>query len=299
MRIGCCHRPLPARIESEALFAGGHTVTDVYRINDVAARFGISKSTLRQWEQYGLVTPHRAPSGYRRYSDADISRVADILRMRQVEGLNLAAIAAVLRRASGDGNGAEPARHTQGHTNPARQFGQRLRALRQRRGLSLTQAAAQAGISRSALSLVERTSQGVGPATMRDLARVYGLTVTELLAPLSGAGAPVVRAGQARVLPTLGPGLVLMQLSSIPGALMSCQINVIQPGAGSQGSYCHEGEEFIYVLAGTFSISIDGEETHELAQGDTIYFESWRPHSWWNPGVVETRLLWVNTPPSY
>jgi DNA-binding transcriptional MerR regulator/mannose-6-phosphate isomerase-like protein (cupin superfamily) len=274
-------------------------VAAVYRINDVAVRFGISKSALRQWEQYGLVRPHRAPSGYRRYSEADIARVADILRMRQIEGLNLAAIASVLQRAGADGGGSDPATPGQGNTNPARQLGQRLRALRQRRGLSLTQAAAQAGVSRSALSLVERTSQGVGPATMRDLARVYGLTLTELLAPLGGAGAPVVRACQAQVLPTLGPGLVVMQLSSIPSGLMNCQITVIQPGAGSQGSYCHEGEEFIYVLAGTFSITIDGEETHELAQGDTIYFESWRPHTWWNPGVAETRLLWVNTPPSY
>ncbi len=282
-----------------ALIAGGHTVAAVYRINDVAARFGISKSTLRQWEQYGLVTPHRAPSGYRRYSDADIARVADILRMRHIEGLNLAAIAAVLQRADADGSGSEPAGPIPGHTNPARQLGQRLRALRQRRGLSLTQAAAQAGISRSALSLVERTSQGVGPATMRDLARVYGLTLTELVAPLGATGAPVVRADQARVLPTLGPGLTMMQLSSIPSALMSCRVTLLQPGAGSQGSYSHEGEEFIYVLAGTFSISIDGDQTHELAQGDTIYFESWRPHSWWNPGVSETRILAVNTPPSY
>lgn len=275
----------------------------VYRINDVSARFGISKSTLRQWEQYGLVAPHRAPSGYRRYSDADIARVADILRMRQIEGLNLAAIASVLQRADADGGGSEPVGPFHPITSLGagtnRQLGQRLRALRQRRGLSLTQAAAQAGISRSALSLVERTSQGVGPATMRNLARVYGLTLTEIMAPLGGAGAPVVRDGQARVLPTLGPGLTVMQLSSIPNALMNCQITVVHPGAGSQGSYCHEGEEFIYVLAGTFSISIDGEETHDLAQGDTIYFESWRPHSWWNPGFAETRILWINTPPSY
>lgn len=278
-------------------------MTAVYRINDVAARFGVSKSTLRQWEQYGLVTPHRAPSGYRRYSEADIARVGDILRMRQVEGLNLAAIAAVLQRAAADGGESAPVRPTPAITGSgggaARQFGQRLRALRQRRGLSLTQAAAQVGISRSALSLVERTSQGVGPATMRNIARVYGLTLTELLAPLGGTGAPVVREGQARVLPTLGPGLMVMQLSAIPNALMSCQITVIQPGAGSQGSYCHEGEEFVYVLAGTFAISIDGEETHELGEGDTIYFESWRPHSWWNPGLAESRVLWVNTPPSY
>ena len=273
-------------------------MTAVYRINDVATRFGISKSALRRWEQHGLVTPHRGTSGNRRYTEADIARVADILRMRRVEGLNLAAIAAVLQRASGDGGGSQPAGPVPGH-NPARPLGRRLRALRQRRGLSLTQASAQAGISRSALSLVERTSQGVSPATMRNLARVYGLNLTELLAPLGGAGAPVVCAGQARVLPTLGPGLVVMQLSSIPSALMSCQITVVQPDAGSQGSYCHEGEEFIYVLAGTFAITLDDGETHELGPGDSIYFASLRHHSWHNPGSEETRLLWVNTPPTF
>jgi DNA-binding transcriptional MerR regulator/quercetin dioxygenase-like cupin family protein len=274
-------------------------VTAIYRINDVAARFGVSKSTLRQWEQYGLISPSRAASGYRRFTDADLTRVADIIRMRRVEGLNLAAIAAVLQGAGGGAQGAQLAGPVPEHISPTRQLGLRLRALRQRRGLSLTQAAEQAGISRSALSLVERTSQGVGPETMRALAGIYGHTLLELLAPLGGAGAPVVRAGQGRVLPTLGPGLAVMQLSSIPNAVMSSRMTVVQPGAGSQGSYSHEGEEFIYILDGTFSITIDGEETHELAQGDSIYFESRRPHSWWNPGSAETRVLWVNTPPSY
>lgn len=278
-------------------------MTALYRINDVAERFGISKSALRQWEQHGLVTPHRSPSGYRRYSEADLTRIGDIIRMRQIEGLNLAAIAAVLKRADSCLGSAEPHRplpHVDtGYHGPAPQLGQRLRTLRQRRGLSLSQAAEKVGISRSALSLLERTSQGVGPAVTRALAAEYGLTLTDLTAPLGGTGAPVVRRSQERMLPTLGPGLLVAQLSSIPNALMSCQVTVIQPGAGSQGSYAHAGEEFIYVLVGTLSITLDGEETQELAQGDNIYFESRRHHSWCNPGAKETRVLWVNTPPSY
>src|SRR5690606_39427284 len=52
--MDCCHRPLPARIQRCGATCGGHTVTAVYRINDVATRFGISKSALRRWEQHGL-----------------------------------------------------------------------------------------------------------------------------------------------------------------------------------------------------------------------------------------------------
>ena len=276
---------------------GKQAVADLYRINDVAERFGVSKSTLRQWEQHGLITPQRAPSGYRRYSETELGRIADIIRLRQIEGLNLAAIAAVLNRAGEpepDRPGPNP-----GGAGPSRRLGQRLRALRQRRGLSLTLAASQAGISRSALSLIERTSQGASPATIRALAEIYGLTVSDLTASLADTGPAVVRGSQARELPTMGPGLSVTQFSSIPNAAMVCQIWAIQPGAGSQGSYTHEGEEFIYVLAGTFEITLDGVETHVLTQGESIYFESSRPHSWCNPGSEETRVLLVNTPPPY
>lgn len=277
----------------------------LYRINDVAERFGVSKSTLREWEQHGLVSPDRAASGYRRYSDTDIQRISDILRMRRIEGLNINAIAAVLRHSETGGGRSETAPRPEARpsagpspgTGPS--LGQKLRTLRRRRGLSLSQAAAQARISRSALSLLERTSQGVGATTTRNLAKLYGLTMTELMTPVGGSEAPVVRSGEAQVLPTMGPGLMLAQLSSIPNAVMTCHLTVIQPGAGSQGSYAHRGEEFIYVLAGTFAITLDDGETHELEPGDSIYFESLRHHSWHNSGGEETRLLWVNTPPTF
>lgn len=279
----------------------------LYRINDVAERFGVSKSTLREWEQHGLVSPHRAPSGYRRYSDTDIQRIADILRMRRIEGLNINAIAAVLRRSDGGGGRSGTAEPSRPQARPSAgpspgtgpSLGQRLRTLRRRRGLSLSQAAAQAGISRSALSLIERTSQGVGLAATKVIAGLYGLTMTELMAPRGGSEAPVVRGSEAQVLPTMGPGLMVARLSSIPNAVMTSHLIVIQPGAGSQGSYAHEGEELIYVLAGTFAITLDGTETHELGPGDSIYFESLRHHSWHNPGGEETRVLWVSTPPTY
>lgn len=276
-----------------------------YRINDVAERFGVSKSTLREWEQLGLLSPNRAPSGYRRYSDADVARIADILRMRRIEGLNINAIAAVLRHSETGVGRSGTASHRETRRSPGPSpgrgpsLGQRLRTLRRRHGLSLSQAAARAGISRSALSLLERTSQGVGGAATRELAELYGLTLTELMGPPSSSETPVVRGREAQVLPTMGPGLMVAQLSTIPNAVMTCRLTVVQPGAGSQSSYAHQGEEFIYVLAGTFAITLDDRETHELGPGDSIYFESLRHHSWHNPGNEETRLLWVNTPPTF
>ncbi|WP_067793157.1 MerR family transcriptional regulator [Actinomadura formosensis] len=60
-------------------------------IGDLAARFGLAAHVLRHWESMGLLAPARDPAGRRRYTAADITRVAAILRAKEA-GLSLEAI---------------------------------------------------------------------------------------------------------------------------------------------------------------------------------------------------------------
>ncbi|WP_285773180.1 MerR family transcriptional regulator [Microtetraspora sp. NBRC 13810] len=57
-------------------------------IGDVAARFGLATHVLRHWESVGLLAPVRVAGGRRRYGDADLYRVAIILRAKEA-GLGL------------------------------------------------------------------------------------------------------------------------------------------------------------------------------------------------------------------
>lgn len=60
-------------------------------IGDLAHRTGVPISTLRSWEKrYGFPEPSRQPGGHRRYSDADVDAVLDVLARRR-GGLSLAA----------------------------------------------------------------------------------------------------------------------------------------------------------------------------------------------------------------
>ncbi len=51
-------------------------------IGDVAARFGLATHVLRHWEAMGLLTPSRV-GDRRRYTEADLYRVASILRAKE------------------------------------------------------------------------------------------------------------------------------------------------------------------------------------------------------------------------
>jgi MerR family transcriptional regulator, repressor of the yfmOP operon len=64
-----------------------------YRIEEVAARTGFTKRTLRYYEEVGLITPAgRSEGNYRLYSEADVARLQRIKRLKDVLGIPLSSL---------------------------------------------------------------------------------------------------------------------------------------------------------------------------------------------------------------
>lgn len=74
----------------------------MYRITELARRFGLSRSTLLYYDQIGLLEPSvRSKAGYRLYSSDDRDRLAAICNFRQA-GLTIEDIRRVLSREEDD-----------------------------------------------------------------------------------------------------------------------------------------------------------------------------------------------------
>jgi DNA-binding transcriptional MerR regulator/quercetin dioxygenase-like cupin family protein len=264
-----------------------------YLIGEAARRVGVSPSALRLWEREGLVRPARSGGRYRLYTDADLDQLRRVRRMREVERLNAPGIRRVLRD-------AVAAAHAHPHGHGRRFDGRPLRRLRHERGLSLRAAAARAGLSTSFLSSLERGTTGASIASLQRLTAAYGTTIAELYGPGDAAGpGRLIRAGERPVLTLRAPGVRIEQLSRATTELEP-QLFVLAPGASSDGAYSHQGEEFIYLLAGAATVWVGDDETYRLREpGDTLSFPSSLPHRWRNDARGETRLLWINTPPTF
>jgi DNA-binding transcriptional MerR regulator/quercetin dioxygenase-like cupin family protein len=258
-----------------------------YLIGEAARRVGVSASALRLWERQGLVRPARR-GRYRLYSDADLEHLLSIRRLRQVDRLNAPGIRRVLRDS-----------FAAGHDPERRLDGRPLRRLRQLRGLSLSQASARAGLSMSFLSALERGMSGASIATLQRVTAAYGTTINEIFGAPGEPRARMVRAGHRPILRTGDPAVRIEQLA--PGATrLEPQLFVLAPGATSDGSYAHDGEEFLYLLSGALTIWVGQDETYRLTgAGDALSFPSTLPHRWRNDAGRETRLLWINTPPTF
>jgi len=73
---------------------------------------------------------------------------------------------------------------------------------------------------------------------------------------------------------------------------------LVPPGAGSEGFYSHNGEEFVYVISGILFVELGDQGVYRLTPGDTLYFSSTTPHRWW-AGDEPVEAVYVNTPPTF
>jgi DNA-binding transcriptional MerR regulator len=264
-------------------------VGESLKIGDVARRLGISASMVRAWERLGLARPARTDSKYRIYTDADLRALRRAVYLRRVEGLNAAAILPKLRQ-EGLLQDAKSARPEESST-----LGPQLRKLRLQQSKSLSTVADAVGVSIGFLSNLERSQSGASIGIMRKLAKYYGVNILDFFNPVDATG-PLVRPRDRRILE--GGAGVQMELLASGKIIMEPHLFRVQPEAGSGESYAHEGEEFLYIISGRLSITVN-EEEFQLRAGDSFYFSSQMQHSWSNPGKTETVILWINTPPTF
>ena len=253
------------------------------RIGEAARLVGVSPSALRLWERQGLVSPGRTTGRYRLYTDADLERLAQVRRMRQVERVNAPGIRRVLGSAGSAHDGAVD--------------GRLLHDLRTARGFSLRGAAERAGLSTSLVGAIERGVAGASISSLQRLTSAYGTTVAELIGRPQ-RHARVTRARRRPRLALADEAICIEQLAA-DASLLEPRLFHLAPGASSDGAYAHAGEEFLFVLSGAITVWVGEHERYRLADGDALLFPSNLPHRWRNAASRETRLLWINTPPTF
>jgi MerR family transcriptional regulator, heat shock protein HspR len=100
IRVPTCS-PRPGRAEAVNALRGfgGFSPDDdtpVFVISVAAQLAGMHAQTLRQYDRLGLVSPSRTRGGGRRYSARDVTRLREVQRLSQDEGVSLAGIQRIL-----------------------------------------------------------------------------------------------------------------------------------------------------------------------------------------------------------
>ena len=176
-------------------------------------------------------------------------------------------------------------------------FGEKLRALRKARGLTLPALATAANITKGYLSKIENAPEPPTFSTLQSLATVLGVEMGDLLETQTAtAASPNLEihepgAGAWQQSTALGGYAFLPLLQTYRQKYLSPFLMRVEPGQTS--AFRHDGEEFLYVLEGRVELEYEGKR-HVLKKGASAYLDSQIKHRFHNPGRETATLLAVN-----
>jgi DNA-binding transcriptional MerR regulator/uncharacterized cupin superfamily protein len=252
-------------------------------IGDFSRVTGVRPSVLRDWELLGIVSPIRIGS-HRRYTEKDLQRVIAARKLRS-RNYNPSAIAALLG----------PVDKQPASEDSRLRVGPTLRDARKVAQLTLVEVAQRVGCSTSHLSSVERGGSMPSMSLLHRVAGIYGIDVAAMFGAIVDSGPVKTTPRESAPLVTEGGALKVWGVARTTS--ICADIYEADPGAGSGGSYSHEGEEYIYILSGECEITLTDYETYVLRTGEALSFASMVSHEWRNISDAPVRMLWTNTHP--
>ncbi|MDQ1726678.1 MAG: hypothetical protein QOK14_723 [Frankiaceae bacterium] len=163
--------------------------------------------------------------------------------------------------------------------------GGRLRAARQRSGMTLARLSVETGISISTLSRLESGERKPTLELLLPLARAHQLPLDDLV------GAPATGDPRVRLEPIRRGDRTVIPLTQRPGGVQAFKM-LVPPNDGAMDLRSHEGYDWMYVLSGRLRLRL-GELDLVLTAGEVAEFDTHTPH-WFGSagrGVVELLVL--------
>lgn len=177
-------------------------------------------------------------------------------------------------------------------------IGRMLKLYREKTGRNQGDIAAQAGISISMLSQIERGMVSPSIDTLVMVCQSLGLDPADLFKTLS-TDLPVRIHHRGERLTMVNEGIRYEQLMTSSQGVYQMELFLLEVDPGHKTTLSgkgHDGVEIGFVLNGTAILNIDSVD-YMIQEGDSMYFNSHLPHQLCNSGSDVFRAVWSISPP--
>jgi transcriptional regulator with XRE-family HTH domain len=182
----------------------------------------------------------------------------------------------------------------------AESIGRRLRALREKHGVSQRKLAVRTGVANATISQIEAGALNPTVGVLKKILAGVSMSLGEFFADPDHSENEKIFFRATDLIELSEGGVSYRQVGGdLIGKLIQLMHERYEPGA-STGRHAlrHEGEEVGIVLQGQLTVSVSGR-TGILGPGDAYYFRSDQPHSFKNEGGVMCELITACSPPSF
>jgi transcriptional regulator with XRE-family HTH domain len=177
-------------------------------------------------------------------------------------------------------------------------LGDRIRTVREMRGLSLDDISSRTGIDVPALNRIESNEMVPPLGQLIKLGKALDMKMGYFISPGVDKPMTVVRRGQGQSVARYGKkksqqyGYLYESLApEKANRMMEPFIVTLLPTSVEEFS-AHDGQEFLFVLEGEMKVKV-GDRTELLHPGDAIYYDSTQPHLVKSATGAKTTILAV------
>ncbi len=171
--------------------------------------------------------------------------------------------------------------------------GQRLRLLRDERGISMRALARRSGLSANALSMIERGLTSPSVSTLNKLAMALEVPITAFFRQEPVREQIVFRKAAERTRVPFLRGLIEgLGGESFVGRVESFLLTLESGGSSGPHGMIHTGHELVFCLRGSLEYEVDNQR-FILEPGDSLIFAAQLIHRWRNPGNSVTNAIIV------
>lgn len=186
----------------------------------------------------------------------------------------------------------------------AEELGTRLRRIRFERGLTLQAAGAACGVGASTLSKIENGQASPAYGTLKRIAEGLGLTFEELISGRRGnqlsARRSVTRRSETLKFKSNRHRYQVHAKDLVRKAMIPLEMDILTSEPPSESDWSsHDGEEFIYVLAGEIEVYLEDYTPFRLKVGESAYIDSNMRHAFVAIGDTRARMLSVCFDPKH
>jgi transcriptional regulator with XRE-family HTH domain len=185
----------------------------------------------------------------------------------------------------------------------AYELGGKLRQLRMRRKIALVDLGRHTGLSPSLLSQLENGKMIPTLPTLARIAMVFDVGLEHFFGEKRGRKLFSVVRAQERMrfperadMPSPAYFFECLTFATQGKGFQAYLAEFPQRPKTESGEHFHDGSEFIFVLEGSLSITLQGED-HELRSGDSVLLDSSEPHRYRGSGAKGARAIVVTMPP--
>ena len=174
---------------------------------------------------------------------------------------------------------------------------EKIRLLRLSQNISLNKMAELTGMTKGYLSKIERSETAPPFPTLEKIAVALGVDITSFFIDhtetLAEPDIAIIRDGEGKkVIKKASLYKYEYEALAYLKAGKNMEPLLVYPAFEEEAVFSHDGEEFMYVLAGTHELTYNGKK-YVLKKGDSVYFDARLSHTGRSLGKKKAKLLTV------